>query len=72
MTIADLNAEKGEALASELGERAAFAPCDVTDEEQVDAAVQQAASRRRPAHQRLLRGHRMGRADGLQARARTS
>ena len=43
VTIADLNAEKGEALASELGDRAAFAPCDVTDEEQVEAAVQQAA-----------------------------
>jgi 3-hydroxyacyl-CoA dehydrogenase / 3-hydroxy-2-methylbutyryl-CoA dehydrogenase len=39
VTIADLNAEKGEALASELGERARFAPCDVTDEEQVRAAV---------------------------------
>ena len=43
MTIADLNAEKGEALAAELGERAAFVPCDVTDEEQVAAAVEQAA-----------------------------
>jgi 3-hydroxyacyl-CoA dehydrogenase/3-hydroxy-2-methylbutyryl-CoA dehydrogenase len=43
VTIADLNAEKGEALTSELGERAAFARCDVTDEEQVNAAIQQAA-----------------------------
>jgi 3-hydroxyacyl-CoA dehydrogenase/3-hydroxy-2-methylbutyryl-CoA dehydrogenase len=43
VTIADLNAEKGEALAAELGERAAFAPCDVTDEAQVAAAVEQAA-----------------------------
>ena len=43
VTIADVNAEKGEALASELGERAAFAQCDVTDEEQVKTAVQQAA-----------------------------
>jgi 3-hydroxyacyl-CoA dehydrogenase/3-hydroxy-2-methylbutyryl-CoA dehydrogenase len=42
VTIADLNAEKGEALASELGERARFAPCDVTDEEQVRAAVEAA------------------------------
>ena len=32
VTIADVNAEKGEALASELGERAAFVRCDVTDE----------------------------------------
>jgi NAD(P)-dependent dehydrogenase (short-subunit alcohol dehydrogenase family) len=44
VTIADLNAEKGEALASELGARAGFAQCDVTDEEQVQAAVQQAAA----------------------------
>jgi 3-hydroxyacyl-CoA dehydrogenase / 3-hydroxy-2-methylbutyryl-CoA dehydrogenase len=43
VTIADLNAEKGEALAAELGTRASFAACDVTDEEQVAAAVQQAA-----------------------------
>ena len=31
VTIADLNAEKGEALAGELGARAAFARCDVTE-----------------------------------------
>jgi 3-hydroxyacyl-CoA dehydrogenase / 3-hydroxy-2-methylbutyryl-CoA dehydrogenase len=43
VTIADVNTEKGEALTSELGGRAAFAPCDVTDEDQVSAAVQQAA-----------------------------
>jgi NAD(P)-dependent dehydrogenase (short-subunit alcohol dehydrogenase family) len=43
VTIADLNEEKGEALAAELGARARFAPCDVTDEEQVRAAVQRAA-----------------------------
>jgi 3-hydroxyacyl-CoA dehydrogenase / 3-hydroxy-2-methylbutyryl-CoA dehydrogenase len=43
VTIADLNAEKGEALASELGERARFVACDVTDEGQVGGAVQQAA-----------------------------
>jgi 3-hydroxyacyl-CoA dehydrogenase/3-hydroxy-2-methylbutyryl-CoA dehydrogenase len=35
--IADLNAEKGEALEAELG--ASFAGCDVTDAEQVEAAV---------------------------------
>src|SRR5579884_1574466 len=39
VTIADLNEEKGEALASELGERAKFVRCDVTDEGQVQAAV---------------------------------
>jgi len=43
VTIADLNAEKGEALAAELGERATFARCDVTNEEEVGAAVAQAA-----------------------------
>jgi 3-hydroxyacyl-CoA dehydrogenase / 3-hydroxy-2-methylbutyryl-CoA dehydrogenase len=37
--IADLNEEQGTALASELGERATFHPTDVTDEEQVRAAV---------------------------------
>jgi 3-hydroxyacyl-CoA dehydrogenase / 3-hydroxy-2-methylbutyryl-CoA dehydrogenase len=37
VTIADLNAEKGEALAAELGAR--FVRCDVTDAEQVEAAV---------------------------------
>jgi NAD(P)-dependent dehydrogenase (short-subunit alcohol dehydrogenase family) len=37
VTIADLNAEAGEALASEIG--AHFVACDVTDPAQVDAAV---------------------------------
>jgi len=37
VTIADLNAERGEALASELGAR--FVACDVTEPEQVEAAV---------------------------------
>jgi NAD(P)-dependent dehydrogenase (short-subunit alcohol dehydrogenase family) len=37
VTIADLNAERGEALASELG--ATFVACDVTEPEQVEAAV---------------------------------
>ena len=44
VTIADMNAEKGEALATELGERAAFVQCDVTDEAQVAAAVERAAA----------------------------
>ncbi len=42
VTIADVNAEKGEALASELG--IAFAACDVGEESQVQAAVERAAS----------------------------
>ncbi len=39
VVIADLNAEKGEALASELGERAEFVATNVTDEASVQAAV---------------------------------
>ena len=41
VTIADVNAEKGQALADELD--AAFAACDVREEDQVEAAVQVAA-----------------------------
>jgi NAD(P)-dependent dehydrogenase (short-subunit alcohol dehydrogenase family) len=42
LTIADVNAEKGEAVAAELG--AAFVAVDVREEAQVQAAVDQAAS----------------------------
>jgi len=42
VTIADVNAEKGEALASELALE--FAACDVREEEQVQAAVELAAA----------------------------
>ncbi|HEV3319163.1 MAG TPA: SDR family oxidoreductase [Solirubrobacteraceae bacterium] len=41
VTIADLNADKGAALASELGVE--FVACDVRDEGQVGAAVERAA-----------------------------
>jgi NAD(P)-dependent dehydrogenase (short-subunit alcohol dehydrogenase family) len=41
VTIADVNAEKGEALAAELG--AVFVACDVREEDQVQAAVDAAA-----------------------------
>ena len=41
VTVADLNEEKGEALAGEIG--AAFVKADVTSAEQVEAAVGQAA-----------------------------
>ena len=37
VTIADLNAERGEALAGEIG--ATFVTCDVTEPEQVERAV---------------------------------
>jgi NAD(P)-dependent dehydrogenase (short-subunit alcohol dehydrogenase family) len=43
VVIADLNAEKGAALAAELGERASFVEADVTDEAAVSAAVERAA-----------------------------
>jgi NAD(P)-dependent dehydrogenase (short-subunit alcohol dehydrogenase family) len=41
VTVADVNAEKGEALAGELGAR--FFACDVREEDQVQAAVEAAA-----------------------------
>jgi NAD(P)-dependent dehydrogenase (short-subunit alcohol dehydrogenase family) len=43
VTIADLNAERGEELVSELGEAAAFVEADVTDAEAVSSAVELAA-----------------------------
>jgi 3-hydroxyacyl-CoA dehydrogenase / 3-hydroxy-2-methylbutyryl-CoA dehydrogenase len=42
VVVADLNAEKGEALATELGEGVRFVEADVTDETAVAAAVEQA------------------------------
>jgi NAD(P)-dependent dehydrogenase (short-subunit alcohol dehydrogenase family) len=42
VVIADLNAEKGEALAAEIG--AGFMPADVTEEAAVRAAVEEAAA----------------------------
>jgi 3-hydroxyacyl-CoA dehydrogenase / 3-hydroxy-2-methylbutyryl-CoA dehydrogenase len=44
VTIADLNEEKGTALASELGEDAGFVRADVTDADEVQAAVTAAAA----------------------------
>lgn len=41
--IADLNVERGEALAAELGDAALFVKTDVSDAEQVQAAVDRAA-----------------------------
>jgi 3-hydroxyacyl-CoA dehydrogenase/3-hydroxy-2-methylbutyryl-CoA dehydrogenase len=43
VVIADLNAEKGEALAAELGERADFVAANVLEADQVQAAVDAAA-----------------------------
>jgi NAD(P)-dependent dehydrogenase (short-subunit alcohol dehydrogenase family) len=42
VTVADVNAEKGQALASELGLE--FVACDVREEAQVQAAVERAAA----------------------------
>jgi NAD(P)-dependent dehydrogenase (short-subunit alcohol dehydrogenase family) len=44
VTIADLNEDKGAALATELGEDTSFVKADVTNEEEVEAAVAAAAS----------------------------
>jgi len=43
VVIADLNADKGAALAQELGERARFVAANVTNAEEVEAAVAAAA-----------------------------
>jgi 3-hydroxyacyl-CoA dehydrogenase / 3-hydroxy-2-methylbutyryl-CoA dehydrogenase len=44
VVIADLNAEKGEALAGELGDRVTFVEANVLEADQVQAAVDAAAS----------------------------
>src|SRR5688500_19418016 len=44
VVIADLNSQKGEALASELGDRASFVEANVLEAEQVQAAVNAAAA----------------------------
>lgn len=44
VVIVDFNPEKGKALADELGDRAMFVQTDVTDGDQVAAAVEQAKS----------------------------
>ena len=59
VTIADLNPERGSALADELG--ASFVAADVTDAEQVEAAVDAGRGRGRAADLGLLRRDRLGR-----------
>jgi len=44
VVIVDLNEERGQALAAELGDAAAFVRADVSDAEEVQAAVEQATS----------------------------
>ncbi len=48
VTIADLQADKGEALAAELGGHTTFVRTDVTDEASVQAAVADATGKDRP------------------------
>jgi NAD(P)-dependent dehydrogenase (short-subunit alcohol dehydrogenase family) len=43
VVVVDLPSSKGKAVADELGDRAAFAPADVTDEHQVQEALEIAA-----------------------------
>ena len=64
VVIADLNAEKGEALVAELGDRARFFEANVTEPEPVQAAVDAAdEADGRPADLGLLRRDRLGAAD---------
>jgi NAD(P)-dependent dehydrogenase (short-subunit alcohol dehydrogenase family) len=51
VVVADLDADRGAALAAELGERASFVATDVTQAEQVEAAV--AAAARAPGGLRI-------------------
>ena len=44
VVLVDLESSAGEAAAKELGERARFAPADVTSEEQVRAAIERAVA----------------------------
>jgi NAD(P)-dependent dehydrogenase (short-subunit alcohol dehydrogenase family) len=39
LVLSDVNVEQGEAVASELGERASFVACDVTSESEVEALI---------------------------------
>ena len=43
VTLLDINAEAGAEVAADLGQQAQFVACDVSDEQQVDNALQQAA-----------------------------
>jgi NAD(P)-dependent dehydrogenase (short-subunit alcohol dehydrogenase family) len=47
VVIADMNDERGEAVAAELGARAEYMRCDVTEPETVTAAIERATARGR-------------------------
>ena len=72
VVICDLNPEKGEALAAELGERASFVEANVMEPEPVQAAVDAAAERGgRPADLGLLRRASAGPSARPASRGRT-
>jgi NAD(P)-dependent dehydrogenase (short-subunit alcohol dehydrogenase family) len=50
VTIADVNEQAGKALAAELGDAAAFAKMDVTNEKDVQSAVEAAVKRQNGLH----------------------
>ena len=71
VVVLDIQDGAGEALAKELG--CAYAHADVTDAEQVIAAVEMAEAARPPALARQLRRHRLAPAapsDGMAATSR--
>ena len=62
VVVADLNSDKGEELANEIG--GVFAPVDVTKTEQIKAAIEQAEAARPGPRAGQLRRHRLGAAHG--------
>ena len=69
VVIADLQADKGEALAQEFGTQAAFVRCDVSQEADGQAVVAKRACEPGPAFRPdQLRRHRAGRQDRGQGR----
>ena len=60
VVVADLNAEKGEALAGELGERASSSRPTSPTPTRFGRGRRRRRGRRRPAHLRLLRRDRVG------------
>ena len=68
VVIADVQADRGEALARELG-NARFVKCDVASEADGQAAVGRALAMGRAARTRQLRRHRDRREGGRQGRS---
>ena len=72
VTIADLNEEKGAALAGELGPNAPFVRATSPTRRRSPQRSSMRARRRRAADRNLLRRDRLGRAHGRPSAARTS